>query len=54
MSLLIFALVLLVVIALLIYAVNAFLPIGATFKNLVCFILVLIGVILLAQRSGVF
>ncbi len=54
MSLLLFIAVVLILVGLLIYATQAYLPVNPTFKNLICFVLVLIGVVAVGQKAGVF
>jgi len=53
-AILIFALVVLLIVGTVIWAIQTYLPIEATFKNLISFVLVIIGVVLVAQRAGVF
>lgn len=52
-SLLIFALIVLLVCAVLIWAVQSFLPGDPTLKGVACFVIVVIGVLVVLQRSGV-
>ena len=51
MSILIFALIVIVLLALLVWAVDM-LPLGSPFNSILKVLIVLIGVLLIAQRAG--
>lgn len=52
MELLIICLVILCVVGALVWAVQRYLPFEPVFKNLICFILIVVGVLVVVQRSG--
>lgn len=51
MSILIFAIIVIIVLALLVWAVDM-LPLGSPFNNILKVLIVLIGVLLIAQKAG--
>jgi hypothetical protein len=52
MSILIFAVIVLIVVALLVYAID-YLPLAAPFNGIVKFLIILVGVVVICQRAGV-
>lgn len=46
----IFALIVLLIVAIFCYAINAFLPVNTKFKQLICFVIVVIGVLVVLSR----
>ena len=52
MSILIFALIIVIVVAMLVYAID-FVPLGAPFNGLAKLLIVLVGVLLILNRAGV-
>ena len=54
MSILLFALIVLIIAGLLVYAVSAYAPIPQPFGNLICLLIVVIAVVAIGQRAGIF
>lgn len=54
MPLLLFALLVLIIAGLLVCAVSAYAPIPQPFGNLICLLIVVIAVVAIGQRVGVF
>lgn len=52
-SILVVALLVLLVVAVLIWAIQRYLPFDATLKNIACFVIVVLGLIIVLHRSGV-
>jgi hypothetical protein len=52
MSILIFALLVIIVAALVVYAVSAYLPIVQPFNNIICFLVILVAAVAIINRLG--
>ena len=52
MSILIYAIIVVLVLALVVWLVQAYLPVGAPFKNIIIVLLVLLAIFLILNRAG--
>ena len=52
MSLLIFAIIILIIAGLLVYGVSAYAPLPQPFSNLICLLIIVIAAVAIGQRAG--
>jgi hypothetical protein len=54
MTLIIFAVIVICIVALIVWGITSYLPVPTVPKNLLAFVVILFGALAIAQRAGVF